>query len=560
MPDYSNQPLNEGDISQSTYSDEGYIEESIDPEESAEKLAKSGINEVRNKVVYDRINKDQTATSRDAKRKKKLKLLFLQYIRKYLSNPKKYKEHPKQIKNLPSWFDDAIVLFSDGELNRDQKKYLREYFYGLIQYRDKQLMEQKLHGESPINYQGPNIEESNRQLGMRSPYVMNEENIDDVSFPKEREMSQIDAMKIARGVVSQKLPLQEQNMDEIMDVEVEKPYVFDVRKEKPYNNMGVRNIQKNPSGGLSDYILPIGGRKQPQAPVSNPLPPTPSNPAIPKRSVGTGSLTNFINGGAGIQLRRHGNTAPKINRIVTHQPKKVVTKRGGIGLSIDLPKIYPKPIDIGSISMNKKKSKSGFSIDIPSINKKAKSKSGFAIDIPSMNIHNHKKVKKVKTRVKPDTKGLTKLFNQVKSESVKNFGKQNMKMDVLNNIKDQCGKALSRNNFKRESVNMKNNYFDDVKSNAPKVKINKSSMGSKIRESDMMRGIENVLSTMSSQEKSIPTFKIKPGSMQPKAVGRPNYDFTLGDEVLRSKIERNYKKRNEIDDDYMTSGTEVEFV
>jgi len=86
--------------------------------------------------------------------------------------------------------------------------------------------------------------------------------------------------------------------------------------------------------------------------------------------------------------------------------------------------------------------------------------------------------------------------------------------------------------FKQEAVNMKKNFFNDVKASYPKMKSEIKEMGN-IRENEMMRvGLQDT-NGMIKSTKMMRSLKIGRGDMRPEAVGIMDYDFSI--DPIRSK-------------------------
>jgi len=129
-------------------------------------------------------------------------------------------------------------------------------------------------------------------------------------------------------------------------------------------------------------------------------------------------------------------------------------------------------------------------------------------------------------------RNMDKIFSNIRTDSHKNFGKDNMKLKIVDNIKDQCSRAFERNKFKQEAVNMKKNFFNDVKASYPKMKSEIKEMGN-IRENEMMRvGLQDT-NGMIKSTKMMRSLKIGRGDMRPEAVGIMDYDFSI--DPIRSK-------------------------
>src|SRR4030043_2362590 len=112
MVEYSSKLASANELG--NYSEEGYQFEDVykDPDSLYQDMQKAGVNQ-DNMTRLDNSNKKMIANNPKLVREKQLKKLFIQYVRKYISNPNKYLQYPKQIKNLPSWFDEALALFKE---------------------------------------------------------------------------------------------------------------------------------------------------------------------------------------------------------------------------------------------------------------------------------------------------------------------------------------------------------------------------------------------------------------------------------------------------------------
>lgn len=92
------------------------------------------LSEMRRKVQLTKMNAEQR---KEENRKLALKKLFIQYVKKYQRlTPDHLKRHPNQIRQKPSWFDDALELFTDQEIPPHTKRAIRDYFNGLIAYKE----------------------------------------------------------------------------------------------------------------------------------------------------------------------------------------------------------------------------------------------------------------------------------------------------------------------------------------------------------------------------------------------------------------------------------------
>jgi hypothetical protein len=558
MVEYSNQPASDSDIAES-YTESGYESAFKNPQESADEMINTGINPESVKKIYD-VNEKVQVTSPALRKKKILKKLFLQYIRKYISNPKKYIDHPKQIRNLPSWFDDAIALFNDAELSRDQKRAIREFFYGLIQYRDAKVAS----GEF-----GPDTTETNRQLGERSPYQYEYDSVDSTMLPEQQAVGKINVMDIAKRVASENVKEDYQpSMEDYVESGTEAP--VNVRYyEPPVDNTNISNVKINqPSAAgmsLESFIRPIGGIRNKSLPqsvpqpvstvqnVSQPIIPQPvgqiQSATIPARQVGF-DLTHFIIGG-----RQSPITSPFGNR-VNAQPQQLQQPRPLI------PPLELSSIQSSSSDIQYRKSVKGKKNTPKIIRKKSKGLNRMVNSIPrsitlksilgkSTSIKDVKKYKPSKNinigKVKSvgglsTIRNMDQVFTQIKKHSKNSYTGKDMKMPIVGDIKRQCEHAFKNNSFKVEAMNMKNNYFDDVKGAYPKIRMEMEMMGD-IHENNMMSKAMRGLPTVVNNVNTSAPYIVKRGSMRPTPIGITDYDFDLGN-VFKKK-----KKVSTIDED-----------
>ena len=121
---------------------------------------------------------------------------------------------------------------------------------------------------------------------------------------------------------------------------------------------------------------------------------------------------------------------------------------------------------------------------------------------------------------------MNKVFAKIKVHSKDNYNPGKMKMQIVTDIKDQCGNAFKTNKFKTESINIKKNFMKEMKESMPVMKMEMNSMGDIHERNTMdesMRGIPRMLQVESSSP-----FMVKRGSMRPKSIGITEYDFDLG--------------------------------
>jgi hypothetical protein len=538
MVEYSNQPASDSEIS-SSYTEAGYSEAFTDPRQSAEEMIASGVNsESVTKLLS--VNDKALATSPILKKKKILKKLFLQYIRKYISNPKKYIDHPKQIRNLPSWFDDAIVLFSDAEISRTQKQSIRDFFYGLIQYRDNKIASGDF---------GPDTTETNRQLGERSPYNYSDENPDSVTIPGTKELQNLDIMGIAKSVAKQNIQEEYQpTMEDYVDAGAESPVNVTYIPNPTIQNSGM----PQPSMfSLESLIRPVNGvRKtplsQPQTNMSQPSP-QPSvvasipvrNTSIPARQAGF-DLTHFIMGG-----KEQPSIFPTRNNINVSQSRPLVPPFELSSVQTSVTQTYRKGKKGKKVKPKiiRKKSTSKLDIGVGKIGALPRSLSLKSILGKSTSIKPIKKYTPPKNLILPKTKSggglstirnMDQVFNQIKKHSKNSYSGKDMKMPIVSDIKRQCDHAFKNNSFKVEAMNMKNNYFDDVKGAYPKMKMEMNMMGD-IHENNMMNRSMRGLPTIVNNVNTSAPYMVKRGSMRPTPVGITDYDFDLGNVFKKKK-------------------------
>lgn len=574
---YSNKVANESEI-RTSYSDAGYVETHKPPEESADELAKNGVNVTSLSTIQDVIIKTPVPSPM-LKKKRTLKLLFLQYIKKYISKPSKYIEHVKQIKNMPSWFDDAIVLFNDAEISREQKRMIREYITGLIEWRDHRLFE-----DQNIEV---NATEANRQLGERSMYLEPGEDLDSALIPRQNDVQRLDLMGIAKNVAAQNVTeMRQPTMEEYVQYDGTQDIPMDLSKPNigTAGNIGELSVNRPSSTfSLNDYIMPMGRRASvpptipPTIPSATPQIIQPLQPQQMSRSAALAAstqntsfrptsipignmnidLTSFIMGGA-----RKPSIFPQPSQPVqqpipqpipqpTPQPqptyRKQNTTKPMLNRKIELGGIIPKGVLVSRISLQgiTKKPKSNKSVipkgisigDLTLKNIMRKSK-----PIKQKSIIKGISLKGImgKTSIKPshpskikktvgvlDTvKNMDKVFSQVKNQSKNSYSAGNMKMKIVSDIKNQCETAFKNNKFKTESINIKKNFMKDMKDSLPNIRMEMQSMGDIRERNDLdesMRGIPKMLQVGSSTP-----FMVKRGSMRPKSVGITEYDFSLG--------------------------------
>jgi len=552
MVEYSNNPASDSEIA-SSYTEAGYAEAFTDPQQSADDMIASGVN-VESVTKLRDANDKSLATSPMLKKRKWLKKLFLQYIRKYVANPAKYIDHPKQIRNLPSWFDDAIVLFNDAEISRTQKRAIREFFYGLIQYRDNKIASGDF---------GPDTTETNRQLGERSPYNYSDESPDSVTIPGTKELQNLDLIGIAKNVAAQNIKEEYQpTMEDYVDSGSESPVnVTYMPTTVP------KEITRPSMFSLESLIRPVGGVRrtplsQPQTTISQPQSPQPATQpvntqiptpqpsapvattatfaptSIPARSAGF-DLTHFITGVKGqSSLSPTRNTmqsrplVPPLELTPIRQSSSPVAPTYRKGKKGKKPKI-----------MRKKSSASNLTVGMKSMGALPRSITLKSIMGKSTSIKPIKKYTPPKNlrlpKAKSDTglatiRNMDQVFNQIKKHSKNNYSGKDMKMPIVGDIKRQCEHAFKNNSFKVEATNMKNNYFDDVKGAYPKMKMEMEMMGD-IHENRMMGKAMRGLPTIINNVNTSAPYIVKRGSMRPAPVGITDYDFDLGNVFKKKK-------------------------
>ncbi len=90
---------------------------------------------------------------RVGKRERSLKTLLLQWIAKY-RNKRRYLERPERIKQKPSWFEDALALFSETEISTEMKTSIRRYQQDLDNYKKMRMAERGIE-EAEVEYGAP---------------------------------------------------------------------------------------------------------------------------------------------------------------------------------------------------------------------------------------------------------------------------------------------------------------------------------------------------------------------------------------------------------------------
>ena len=90
---------------------------------------------------------------RVGKRERALKMLLLQWIAKY-RNKRRYLERPERIKQKPSWFEDALSLFSETEISTEMKTNIRRYQQDLDSYKKMRMAERGIE-EAEVEYGAP---------------------------------------------------------------------------------------------------------------------------------------------------------------------------------------------------------------------------------------------------------------------------------------------------------------------------------------------------------------------------------------------------------------------
>jgi len=548
MVEYSREQATASDLS-SGYSDEGYSAVFKDPNDSYDEMTKVGITADSSDKMKSNIIKQQ-APNPKLLREKRLKILFLQYINKYLRNPKKYIDHPKQIKRLPSWFDDAIILFKENELSRLQKKMIREFFYGLVQYRDNMMISEK--------YGSTNTEEVNRQLGMRSPYSETGGLIpDEQQFPRERELKDVDIRSLIRDTREMDINRSSQDnpYEEYGGINPYSPPIRITTSNKNRATFGPLGLMRtNPSNSTVDDYVSFNKREQviPGDTQSNPVqrqvqtnmsPVANIMKSTKAEGVATAKVANIRGGattGSGKGVGSGAFSAGKgmLGNMFGNMTKGMMLN----SLGMPQPKVIPTPTIVNqpqaAVDRRKKKQK----VKMIRIKKKTKPMiiekrssdtiSAVLKNIKQMNTKNKvgKPIRSI--NMKKTTNGLQtirnmdKLFGQIKNVSSETFGKQNMKMKVVTDIKDQCNRAFDKNKFRQESMKMKNNYFSDVKAAYPQMRLDIDEMGD-IKENRMMQRSMNDVPKIVNSRRTINSMTVQRGEMRPQAMGIVDYDFSI---------------------------------
>lgn len=188
-----------------------------------------GPTSVLTKIDEAKLLKDVKTNTTISTRDRNLKILLLQYIRKYKKNPRQYYEHPKQIKNIPSWFEHALATFSENEIPKAIKDGIREYFKALIAYRDSRI-------GSP---DADEMEMLREQYGEASPY--NDDYNPDFTFDHQDAIEQVDVNQHAQNVMNYtELPQGRQIEQSVMSAE-QRPIV--PTEQQLYGNRQPQPVQ-----------------------------------------------------------------------------------------------------------------------------------------------------------------------------------------------------------------------------------------------------------------------------------------------------------------------------
>lgn len=239
-----------------------------------------GPTSVLTKIDEAKLLKDAKTNTTISTRDRNLKILLLQYIRKYKKNPRQYYEHPKQIKNIPSWFEHALATFSENEIPKATKDGIREYFKALIAYRDSRI-------GSP---DADEMEMLREQYGEASPY--NDDYNPDFTFDHQDAIEQVDVNQHAQNVMNYtELPQGRQIEQSIMSAEQrpivpteqqlygnQQPVQYETQPQQPpvditgYLYGGTKKSAGNISSNVSGLDNIILNRKKPQlASVTQPV-------------------------------------------------------------------------------------------------------------------------------------------------------------------------------------------------------------------------------------------------------------------------------------------------
>lgn len=151
-------------------------------------VTKSGIVKSKYGILADAYSKmlAKEGLPEEIRKNLHLRKLLLQYVDKYIRlNYKIIRDkkgvylqyHLNHIKNKPSWFEQALTLFSPKELNDIEKKNISAYIDSLIEYRD--FWKGRTEADKSL---------ARQQLGLGSPYAAEDVLTEDLLPVKESEI------------------------------------------------------------------------------------------------------------------------------------------------------------------------------------------------------------------------------------------------------------------------------------------------------------------------------------------------------------------------------------
>lgn len=435
-----------------------------------------------------------------SKRDRQLKKLFLQYVAKYKKNPRHYYQHWKQIKDIPSWFEMAMALFKEDEIPGQMKRTIRDFFNGMILYRDtKRSMERgEPIGEEQLN-------EYSEQYGEASPY--NPTYNPEFEFEHQKEMDKFD-------------------VDAHMGALREEKYGFPRPEQSGYDLEG--NI--TPQGGAL-LAMP----KEPTTAILLPQEMVNPRPEVPKEQFETRFADQFLakkpveikpqrKGGVGSLITKGAGTASDISQNIGNMfGKKESAIRGqsaARGAKVSTIKLDRTRIPDRSFGVKIPKT------EIPKIPR---------AEIPKIKRGGKRTITPIKKI--PPIQPFTINLNGVKKRKAKNtidvagnglnIGKEMMK--VGKSIKGVKGKKKRGGGFGVDIGNLKKLKIDNFKDKMPRIDIETG-----IAETHMLQ--KSIVPKQSKLSmRTMQGLNIERGSLRPPQVEKVRFNFNIAGDISKKK-------------------------
>ena len=455
------------------------------------------------------VKTDTTISTRD----RNLKVLLLQYIRKYKRNPRQYYEHPKQIKNIPSWFEHALATFTEAEIAKPIKDGIRDYFKALIAYRDSRV-------GSP---DAEEMEMLGEQYGEASPYndaynpdykFDNQDAVESVDVNKHaRELTEYvevpQSQQIERSIMSANQPSTFPGDQQVQPMPAGQPQPMQYESQQPPMDIGnyiyggaKKSAVSSKIGGLDNIIL---NRRKPQ-----PVPATPQ-PLLSTPQVVAGPTTARKTKNPKKVSKRTGKSAKRKN-----SEQKGRAKTGLIVANrVTAPKIETPIVH--------RKSPVSFSLKA-------------VRTAPSIQLHNHapekatddimRRIKSVKERNAMHNFADVGISGVSIGKSLVNTGIKTSKKTVA---------ANDTKKFMRENFHFGKETFKIDKSKF-KVDVNANMKGEGVDEIKMLRNLVKtpMLSNMKVELKN--AMKSNKNTINPPIITRMEYNFTIGKKKNRKQV------------------------